>query len=102
MGEPNDQLRLLQEPLKPSSLLDAVAGFIDKRSTGRVAQITEGSIDSCLTSMGSPARIPIMGSQAMVNQIMRPFSGAIVGSKRAAESDLKQNIRWMTGEESAV
>ncbi|CAA7405045.1 unnamed protein product [Spirodela intermedia] len=98
IGVPNEQLRLLQEPLKPTSLFDAVAGFIENRSTGRgVAQITEGSIDSCLTSMGSPARIPIMGSQAMVNQIMRPFSGAIVGSS-AMESDLKQKIRWMSGE----
>lgn len=62
-------------PLKCGSWSEIAHQTLKNKPTARMIRLAECSIDSCLTSVESPARAAILGTQASPRRRPRPLSG---------------------------
>ncbi|XP_077212050.1 protein PHR1-LIKE 3-like [Tasmannia lanceolata] len=85
----DDCLNVQSDAQKLPSLSDILAVCLEEKSLTRLPpQITDCSVDSCLTSTGSPGRVSVVGSEAALKKRARPmFSN---GELLHWESDMRQ------------
>ncbi|XP_010241364.1 PREDICTED: protein PHR1-LIKE 3-like isoform X2 [Nelumbo nucifera] len=90
----NDCLGMVPlDTIKMPSLSEIAAALEEKSASNGPTRIGDCSVDSCLTSTGSPVSPMCMGSQAaMMKKRSRPMFG---GDSLAWESDMRQDVEWM-------
>ncbi|XP_077229285.1 protein PHR1-LIKE 3-like [Tasmannia lanceolata] len=70
----DDCLNVPNDTVKLPSLSEILAVCLEEKSLNRLPpQITDCSVESCLTTNGSPGRISVVGSQAAMKKRSRPM-----------------------------
>ncbi|KAL5542583.1 hypothetical protein UlMin_010293 [Ulmus minor] len=83
------------DPIKLPTLSDIAAALDNKMASGVLARLGNCSIDSCLTSTGSPVSPMGLNSQvSMMKKRPRPFFGN--GELMPLDGNLRQEVEWMT------
>ncbi|XP_012071151.1 protein PHR1-LIKE 3 isoform X2 [Jatropha curcas] len=81
--------------IKMPSLPELAAALENKNTTNLPGRIGECSIESCLTSTGSPVSPMGVGSQAAVTMKKRPRPAFGNGDTLPLEGSLRQEVEWV-------
>lgn len=86
-------LSFVGETLKLPSVSNITISCLEENSTNRMAEIAERSVDSSLTSIGSPGGTSFLTPEDILRKRLCPLLGELDLQPRGA---IQQDVHWMS------